>query len=97
MRLPVVSVQSGSRPRLRRLRSARKPSAFRNRRLIAKAGCELAGVGRCSPGAGLRSALELQCSSGTVDAMRSRSMRWDDAIYTRWPTYFLYLKRVCGL
>ena len=39
---PVVCVRSVSRPR-----RARKQTASKNSRLITKAGCHLAGVGRC--------------------------------------------------
>ena len=65
MRWPVVSVQSGSRPRLRRLRRARKPTASKNSPADHQGRRILAGMGRWSPGAGLRSALELRSSSGS--------------------------------
>ena len=65
VRWPVVCGLSVSRPRLRRLLRARKPTASKNNWLITKAGCHLVGVGQCSPRAGLRSTLKLRRSSGS--------------------------------
>ena len=65
MRWPVVVVQSASGPRLRSLRRARKPTASKNSPADHQGRRHLAGVDQCSPGTGLRSALELRCSSGS--------------------------------
>ena len=59
MRWPVVVVQSASGPRLRRLRRARKPTASKELPVDDQGRQQLAEVGRWSPGADLRSALEL--------------------------------------
>ena len=63
MRWPIVVVQSVSGPRLRRPRLARKPAASKESPADHQGRRQLAEVGRCSPGAGLRSALGLRCSS----------------------------------
>ena len=59
----VVCVQSGSRLRLGRQGHARKPITPSYGQLVILASCALEGEGRCSPGAGLRSALKLLRSS----------------------------------
>ena len=63
VRWPVVVVQSASGPRLRRPRLAHKPAASKESPADHQGRRQLAEVGRCSSGAGLRSALELRCSS----------------------------------
>ena len=73
VRWPVVCVLSVSRPRLRRLRRACKPTASKNSRLITNAGCHLVGMSRCSPRASLRSAVKLRRSSGSC---RCQYLRW---------------------
>ena len=59
---------------------ARKPTASHSPPAGIKAGDIWQGVGRWSPGAGLRSALELRCSSGScrsLNAMRCRECDQD--------------------
>ena len=80
VRWSLVSVLSASRPRLRRLRRARKPAASKNPPADHQGRRHLAGVDRCSPGAGLRSSLELRSSSGSCRSNNVDEM-WTPLVY----------------